>query len=265
MAKINLLRTSNSYDKNMGSYRMQLEVISTEDITKHIFVKQRVRNFFKSNFDDLFAAVATPAQLEDFNIDAPNENSSYFRDSKIDIVSRNPKYLEEVFDEIISQLQKLVGDTEALNVLQADGIYQIDANHINLDMSILHTHYRLPLTAAPCGLNSVTGEIQSVGSQDMNLQGWVNRVSTDPTGYSFRYNIDKDSTLKALFPIETGKIQYAHIEVNGITTANLLFTGSQLYWKSNAVGYAPWPIDWTSTENPGSSEHAIVLVFDFIK
>jgi hypothetical protein len=81
MAKINLLKKSTAFDKDAGSYRMTLEVLSTENITKNVFVKQRLKNFVKNNFYDVFAAVSTPAQLEDLDEDTPSDSSSYYRTS----------------------------------------------------------------------------------------------------------------------------------------------------------------------------------------
>jgi len=64
MTKVNLYRQTTIYDSHLGSYRMSLEVTSSENITTHIFVNQRLHNFTSNNGDSVFVAVATPAQLE---------------------------------------------------------------------------------------------------------------------------------------------------------------------------------------------------------
>ena len=52
MARINLIRKSNTYDSQAGSYKMLLEIVSTENVAKDLFIKQRLRNFVKNNFED---------------------------------------------------------------------------------------------------------------------------------------------------------------------------------------------------------------------
>ena len=124
MANIKLLRSSVIPDKDLSSYRMTVEVIKAEGITNKIFCKQRLRNFQKQAFDDVFVAICTPAQIEDYGEDAPLEGSSYFRTNKIDIIiSRNADYLDSVFDDMVWNTQKLVEDIEALNKLENEDIY----------------------------------------------------------------------------------------------------------------------------------------------
>lgn len=269
MATINLLRKSTVFNKDLNSYRMILEVVSSEDITTKVFVNQRLRTAGKYTFDDVFVAVATPAQIEDLDEDSPNQYTSFYRTDTIDLVSRNADYINEVFDTIVSDLQKLVADTESLNILEADGLYTIQSTQIDVNMDIQHTHYRLPMTAQPCGLNTITtdgngNQIQSVGSQDASLRGWLNTTGTDPVGYAFKYNIATDTSLSSLWPPDSTKIGYAHMEVNGITTGEVLFNSNGIFWRDNALGKAPWPQDWQSTSNPGSAQYQITLLIDLI-
>jgi hypothetical protein len=269
MAEITLLRKS-TIPKDNGSYRMSLEITAAKDIPKYAFVKQRIRNFIEDKFDDNFVAICTPAQLEDFDTNSPAEGSSYFRSDKIDIVSRNLAYLEQVFHSIIGELQKLVDDYESLNVLIEDGIYTITADHIELNTAVSHTHYRMPLTAAPCGTNStfVDGDDTRhiVGSQDTDLEGWLNTTGSDPVGYKFKYNIAEDSALNNLWPPHEDKLSYARLEVNGlpVTTDDVRITEEGIFWKPNLLGEAPWPQDWASTLNTGSDQYQATLVLDFI-
>jgi hypothetical protein len=278
MFKINLLKKATSYDTAAGSHRITLEVISTENIPRHVFIKQRIRNFIINNFDDVFAAVATPAQLEDFDEDAPKDGSSYFRSASIDLVHRNPEYLEEVYHSILQELQKLANDIAALQNLRPDAIVTITASqYINSQFqqggivenaALFHTHYRLLLTAAPCGTNHIITidglNYHQVGSQDITKRGWLNTVSGDPSGYKFKYNIATDHSLNELWPPDSTKIGYAHLEVNGLTYSDVLITAEGIYWKENAEGDAPWPIDYVSPTNTSPSGETTRIVLDLI-
>lgn len=264
MAKINLVKKSSSLDPNSGSYSIVLEVLSTEVINKNVFIKQRLRNYIANNFDDVFVAIATPAQLEDFDTDSPKTGDSFFRTDRIQLTSRNPAYLEEVFEAILRELQKLVDDFEALSRLTTDGIYTIESEQITFnDKSLVHTHYRIPLAAKPAG-NSETFtadgiDYQRVTSQDTDLTGWLN--TTSPTGYKFKYNIDADTTLSPLWPIDPAFINLAHIELNGITVLypDLLINEDGIFWKNNVKGYAPWPEDYVNESDQGTDKLTLVL------
>lgn len=263
MAKINLLRKSTSFDKTNQSYRLTLEITSTESIDKNLFIKQRFRNSIKNNFDDVFVAVATPAQVEELDINSPAPNTSFFRASSIDLVSVNAAYLEEVFSSIVRELQKLVEDNESLNLLNTDGIYEITTDDVVINTDMVHTHYRLPLVARPSGDNFIYTEggvdKQRVANQDTNAPGWLN--TTELAGYNFKYNIAKDTALSALWPIPTNKLQYAHLEVDGITWTDVRITADGIYWKDNLKDAAPFPSDYVSPSNVGTPP---ILVLDFI-
>lgn len=268
MARINLIRKSNVYDSQAGSYKMQLEVISTENIAKDVFIKQRLRNFVKNNFEDVFSAVSTPAQIEEFDVNSPRAGDSFFRTSIIELVSRNPEYLEKVFQSILRELQKLIEDIEALEALKTDGVYSITAEDVNVnDKALVHTHYRIPLVARPSGTNEVyvDGETSyhRVADEDVDLVGWLNNVS--PAQYKFKYNIAADTTLSALWPPDDSLLSYAHLEVDGITIESpyIYITDTAIYWKENTLGNAPWPQDWVSISEPGTE--TITLVLDFVK
>lgn len=263
MAKINLLRKSTSYDKINQSYRLLLEITSTENIDKNLFIKQRFRNAIKNTFDDVFVAVATPAAIEELDINSPAPETSFFRASTIDLVSGNAAYLEEVFSSIVRELQKLVEDSESLNLLVTDGIYEITTDDIVINTDMVHTHYRLPLVARPCGDNSNYTDAgidkQTVINQDTTLPGWLN--STELAGYNFKYNIPRDTALSALWPIPTNKLQYAHLEVDGITWTDVRITADGIFWKDNTKDSAPFPSDYISPSNVGTPA---ILVLDFI-
>ncbi len=132
MVQINLVRKSTLLEANNESYRMTLEITSSEEITGKLFICQRIRNYIKQTFEDVIVAIATPVQLEDFEENSPGEGSSYFRTNKIDVISRNADYLEEVFEDITQQIKKLIGDVEALAVLTTESTYNISAEQINI-------------------------------------------------------------------------------------------------------------------------------------
>lgn len=263
MAKINLLRKSTVYDSDNQSYRLVLEITSTESINKNLFIKQRFRNSIKNTFDDVFVGVATPALIEDLDINSPAEGTSLFRSDKTDLISRNAAYLEEIFNSIVRELQKLVEDNESLNVLETDGIYEITTDDIIINTDMIHTHYRLPLVARPCGDNSVYDDSgvdrQRVANQDTALSGWLN--STELADYNFKYNIARDTALSALWPIPTNKLQYAHLEVDGITWTDVRINADGIFWKDNKKDLAPFPSDYVSVNSVGTPT---ILVLDFI-
>ena len=268
MARINLIRKSNTYDNQAGSYKMLLEIISTENVAKDLFVKQRLRNFVKNNFEDVFCAVATPAQVEEFDVNSPRAGDSFFRTNTIELVSRNADYLEQVFESILKELQKLVEDVESLEALKTDGVYSITAADVEVnDKAIVHTHYRIPLIARPSGENEIYtdggSEYHRVGNQDTDLAGWINNVS--PAQFKFKYNLAADPTLSALWPPSEELISYAHLEVDGITIESpyILINENGIYWKNNTKGNAPWPEDYVDVDNDGNE--VLTLVLDFVK
>lgn len=268
MARINLIRKSNTYDSQAGSYKMLLEIVSTENVAKDLFIKQRLRNFVKNNFEDVFCAVATPAQVEEFDINSPRAGDSFFRTNIIELVSRNANYLENVFQSILKELQKLVEDVEALENLKTDGVYSITSADVEInDRALIHTHYRIPLIARPAGENEIYTdggeEYHRVANQDTDLQGWINNVS--PAQYKFKYNLAADTTLAALWPPSEELIGYAHLEVDGITieAPYILINENGIYWKNNTKGNAPWPEDYVDVDDQGTE--ILTLVLDFVK
>lgn len=279
MASLTLLRRSTEYNDTLQSYRMVLEITKAESISKYVFVNQRIKNFQANTFEDVFAAVATPAQLEDFDVNSPSAGTSFFRTSKVDIVSRNLAYLEDVFTSIVLELQKLTDDTAALTLLHTDATYEIAAtgsavvigsSGIDVLSGMMYTPYRLPLISRPCGTNTVFTEdgedFHIVGSQNTSLLGWLNTTITDPAGYKFKYNIATDTSLSALWPPAVDKLDFAHIELNGVSiaTPEILINTDGIYWKPNGLGNAPWAQNYVSLSNVGSDPYLKTIVLDFI-
>ena len=128
MITLNLVSRATDFDPAASSYRLTLEVNSAQNITSKVFVNQRLRNLSNNSFEDVFAAVATPAQLEDFDEDVPGPGTSYYRTNKIDILSRNADYLNDVYDDIVWQVQKLVDDMKALTEIENEVTVRITEN-----------------------------------------------------------------------------------------------------------------------------------------
>lgn len=266
MKKINLLKRA--VKQSGPTYILDIEIISSEGIIHDVFVKQRLRNT-NNGFDDVFAAVATVAQLESLDIGSPAAGQSYFLDHKVSVVATNPAYLQDVFNTILAEVQMLVDNAEVLEEIEPAGVYEITSDTVNVNMGTVHTHYRMPMTAAPCGTNNtfVEGGVTKniVGNQNTSLPGWLNTVNgVDPDGTYFKYNLAVDSSLNAHWPPSTDFLAYAHIENNGKTEQNVLINANGIYWKSNKQGTTPWPVDYVNSGNTGSPSNAVVLVIDFI-
>lgn len=122
---IQISRQGTVWLPHMQSYKLVVEAINPQNMPAEIFIKQRLRNFAQDAFDDSFVAVSTPAQLEDFPINAPNANSSFYRVSKIELVGRLPEVLDKTFDSLIYEVQKLVDDLNSLENLGEARIYDI--------------------------------------------------------------------------------------------------------------------------------------------
>jgi hypothetical protein len=127
MRKINLVRRSiKPTDDKLITYMMELEVVSAEDIDKHIFVKQRFRRP-DGTFDDRFAAVASPAQLEDLDVNSPREDSTYFRSSKVQLTHTSLVYLDYIWNTIVTDVSMLVEDAAAMSVLEEEETVTVTA------------------------------------------------------------------------------------------------------------------------------------------
>lgn len=129
MAKnIQIVKQSTIELPGISSYKLVVSAINAQNMSDKVFVKQRIRNFAKNTIDDTFVAVCTPAQLEDFEEDAPAEGTSYFRANTIELISRTPEHLVEVFDSLIYEVKKLVVDLTDLENLSQAEIYNISAD-----------------------------------------------------------------------------------------------------------------------------------------
>ena len=137
-------------------------------------------------------------------------------------------------------------------------------------MAVVHTHYRIPLTAQPCGVNEVytdnsdNQQKHRITSVDTSRHGWLPVADGDPSGTFFKYNLATDTSLNAIWPIKAELLAYAHIEINGVTSGQVLINGTNLYWKTNRYGAVPWPKSYVNPNNLGSANDAVTLVLDCI-
>ena len=112
---------------DQSSFKLIVEAVNAENMPSKIFVNQRIHNFSKNSTEDVFRAVCTPTQLEDFDADSPAEGTSYFRVDKIELVARTPEAIKDVFDSILFEVKKLVVDLTALDDLSNAQTYLINA------------------------------------------------------------------------------------------------------------------------------------------
>lgn len=113
---------------NQQSYRMDLIVTAADDMPKEVFVKQRF-----AIDDDAFAAVASPSQLEDLPVNEPNGDTSYFRSDAVSLVAVNQVTLEDIYSMVVTEVQQLVLNLNALDVEAVPQIIcEITANSIEI-------------------------------------------------------------------------------------------------------------------------------------
>ena len=125
---IQIVKQSTVELPEISSYKLIVQTKNAQEMSGKIFIKQRVRNFARNTTDDIFVAICTPTQLEDFDEDAPAEGSSYFRSDYIELIGRTPEFLQEVFDTLIYETKKLVVDLSDLDSLTEAQVYTITAN-----------------------------------------------------------------------------------------------------------------------------------------
>lgn len=274
MKTITLVRKAVKRNEGLTSYRLDLEVTGSQNITRDLFVKQRYKKY-DGTLENTFVAVASPANLEDIDARSPKAPSSYFRESTVSLVSSDPVFLEEAFNTILSELQLLCDQAEVLEETEVDGVYTITSADVLVNMATVHTHYRLPLVAAPAGINNVYVDEQDDNTEadnikrheilepDDNLPGWLPVEDGDPAGYKFKYNIDKDSSLAIVWPVRAEFLQYAHVEKNGASVPSMLINADGIFWKSDLYGDVPWPKSYQSAGVPWVDPlDAVTLVFD---
>lgn len=269
MKTIQLLRRSVKLLSGSPSYALDCEITSSQGITKNVFVKLRMKNADQS-VQDVFYSVASPMLLETLSENAPAEGSRLFRTNKMRMINTDLARLEADFLSLTGELQQLCDSAEILDELQPDSVYSISATEIETNMAVVHTHYRIPLTARPCGVNEVYTD-NADGQQKHRITsvntaqfGWIPVVDGDPVGTFFKYNLATDTSLAAIWPIKAELLTYAHIEINGVTSGQVLVNGTNIYWKTNRYGSVPWPKSYVNPNELGDTSDAVTLVLDCI-
>jgi hypothetical protein len=127
-----ILQSATIYNSTLNSYEMSLEVTSSQNISSNIFVKQRLRTS-NNCINDVFAAIASPNQLESLGIGSPTADTSYFLDSQITLITNTAEYMGTILQDILSQLQKLTIDVQLLQTLVPATTYTITPSAITTD------------------------------------------------------------------------------------------------------------------------------------
>lgn len=134
MAKsIKLSRQSAVRIPHNGAHKIVVEAVDAVNMPSEIFVKQRLRNFAKDTFEDNFAAICSPAQLEDLPVNSPEGKISYFRVNRVELVANTPELLERIFDSMLYEVQKLVIDLNAIDNLEPAEVYMVTAGGVTLE------------------------------------------------------------------------------------------------------------------------------------
>ena len=128
MYKISLSKKTMQYSSALGSYTLELEVTNAEGLSKAVFIKQRLYKADNSGYEDVFAAIAKPSDLAEFDEQAPAKGTSYFRDSKVQLIARTAEYLDEVYKSITVYLKQLVDDLNTLDNYKAEMLVEISSD-----------------------------------------------------------------------------------------------------------------------------------------
>ncbi len=113
---ITLQKRSTVVDTRTGNMLLVIEATASEDMPKEVFVNQRLVQA-DNKFEDVFAAVATPVQLEDFATLCPNAGTHYFRKEKVELVCFSAEYAQEVWETIEAEVAMLVQDLNDMDEL----------------------------------------------------------------------------------------------------------------------------------------------------
>jgi len=200
MPTFNLAKTTSVWSPDISSYKMTVEVTGAVDAPSEIFVIKRTRDFVKDQFDDVFAAIATPTQLEDFPINAPTENSSYYRTNKATLIVRTAEGMQAVFDSMLYEIKKLATDLESIN----NGLSSTKTYEISGDTSVFSGATTNPpgqttsSTGAPArhaashninGTDPITiTAAQVTGLSAVATSGSYDDLTNKPAGPSYVYN-----------------------------------------------------------------------------
>lgn len=177
---IQIIKRSTVKIPELSSYKLVVETANPVGMPDKIFVNQRIQNFAKGRLDDTFVAVATPAQLEDFDEDAPAEGSSFFRTNKIELIARTPELLQEVVDSLMYEVKKLAVDLDDIETLEDEEVFLIQSDQ--------------PITSIPTRPSEAT--ITSIEGGERMLTIYYTapvRVGENPM-LTYQYSLDAGTT-----------------------------------------------------------------------
>jgi len=244
MPTFNLAKTTSAWSPDISSYKMMVEVTSAVDAPSEIFVIKRTRDFVKDQFDDVFAAIATPTQLEDFPVLAPNENSSYYRTNKATLIVRTAEGMQAVFDSMVYEIKKLATDLEAIN----NGLSYTSTYEISGDIASLNNigsnpgNPSTPITAIP----TPHAATHTIGGTDPITISASQVIGLSPVAISNSYT---DLTDKPNFALKS------EIPTNYATLVNGLVPASQL------PSYVDDVLEYVATTNfPTTGESGKIYV-----
>ena len=114
-----------------GAYRTDITITGSDTITQYLFVKERIVRP-DGTVDDTFAAVASPEQIEDIPQQAPEPPSTFFRDNQVSFISGDPNRLNDVVNEVLSDLQLTVQQATDLQTFTTSTNYTISPSSITI-------------------------------------------------------------------------------------------------------------------------------------
>ena len=213
---IQILKQSTVEVPEISSYKLVVSTINAQNMSDKIFVNQRIRNFARDRFDDVFVAVCTPTQLEDFEEDSPGEGSSYYRTNRIELIARTAEEIRTVFSSLTYETKKLVVDLTDLENLSATQIYDISAINPVTEVSPAPTIASVSRnnTTKELTVNFTPG-VSSLGitpsSYQYSLDGgatWQDKLPRGTTSPMMIYNLDPSTTYNLKIRATLGRGRY---------------------------------------------------------
>ncbi len=117
--KIKRYGMSEVLQEYLQGYRMRVEVEEAIGLDENIFVFQRQPLAAGEGYTDRFENVASPADLEEYPIGAPNDaNRPFFRLSEIDLVFRAVSNVDEAWNLLNGEIQGLIETLDAMDELE---------------------------------------------------------------------------------------------------------------------------------------------------
>lgn len=109
---------SNTVNGRTVAYRMVVRVVKTNNIDPNIFLYKRILDALGPNpAKDVFVAVCTPVDLEDYNAGSAAPGDIYYRVADIDLIARSIEQLEDAWSHIKSDCDELVRTFETLQTV----------------------------------------------------------------------------------------------------------------------------------------------------